>query len=120
MSLDLYLSVINRSLVAAVSAVMFLGDNYIETFYYILSTYLFLLHRGIEGVCRTLLGANVTRTLGVERIVNFCVPGVLGEVRGDVEVTLALVPGSRMSEGKKTDMKSLTLQCTGFPVLEMK
>ena len=83
-------------------------------------SYLFLLHRGIEGVCRTLLCANVTRTLGVERIVHHRVPGVLGEVRRDVEVALALVPGSRLSEGKKTKMKSLTLQCTGFPVLEMK
>lgn len=82
--------------------------------------YLFLFHRGIEGVCRTLLSANVTWTPGVERVVHHSVPGILGEVRGDVEVTLPLVPGARLSEGKKTEMKSLTLQCTGFPDLEMK
>ena len=54
--------------------------------------YLFLFHRGIEGISRAFLSPDVTGTSGVKRVVHHGVPGVLGEVRRDVQVTLLLVP----------------------------
>ena len=58
-------------------------------------SYLFLFHWGIKGIGWALLSPDVTGTLGIERVVHHGVPGVLGEVRGDVQVTLLLVPGSK-------------------------
>ena len=57
--------------------------------------YLFLLHRRIKGISGALLSPDVTRASGIERVVHHSVPGVLGEVRGDVQVALLLVPGSK-------------------------
>lgn len=73
-------------------------------FFLKLYIYLFLFHRGIEGISGTLLSSDVTRTSGVERVVHHGVPGVLGEVGGDVEVALLLVPGShfKMNPIKRT------------------
>ena len=60
--------------------------------------YLFLFHWGIEGISGALLSPDVTRTSGIERVIHYSVPGVLGEVRRDVQITLLLVPGSKLLE----------------------